>query len=98
MQESMSAASDREMVALCSGLKFYSTRAAADALQVRPVAGWGRRRDLTVATQTCRECCGGQGFMSENLIAGMRADQVRFVAQHAVRRVTQVRAGHSRDL
>ena len=25
--------------------------------------------------QACRECCGGQGYLSENLIAGMRADQ-----------------------
>eukprot|EP00698_Gefionella_okellyi_P004840 TRINITY_DN1447_c0_g1_i1.p1 TRINITY_DN1447_c0_g1~~TRINITY_DN1447_c0_g1_i1.p1 ORF type:complete len:536 (+),score=62.98 TRINITY_DN1447_c0_g1_i1:401-2008(+) len=48
---------DREMIALCSGLKFYATNAAAHALQ------------------TCRECCGGQGFMMENLIVGMRQDQ-----------------------
>ena len=53
MQQGGTAQVEREMIAMCSGLKFYSTHAAAHTLQ------------------QCRECCGGQGFMAENLIGGM---------------------------
>eukprot|EP01137_Pigoraptor_chileana_P034181 Opistho-2@26325 len=52
---------NREVQALCAGLKAYAT--------------W-----RNVATlQTCRECCGGQGFMSVNRLSQIKCDSDVFV-------------------
>lgn len=47
---------NREVQALCAGLKAYATWKCVQVMQ------------------TCRECCGGQGYMVENRLAVMRAD------------------------
>eukprot|EP01136_Pigoraptor_vietnamica_P025650 Opistho-1_new@79819 len=52
---------NREVQALCAGLKAY--------------ASW-----RTISTlQTCRECCGGQGFMTINRLAQIKCDSDIFV-------------------
>ncbi|KJE90211.1 acyl-coenzyme A oxidase-like protein [Capsaspora owczarzaki ATCC 30864] len=48
--------SNREVQALCAGLKAYSSWKCIESLQ------------------TARECCGGQGYLAENRLVGMRAD------------------------
>eukprot|EP00128_Syssomonas_multiformis_P005852 Colp12_sorted_trinity150504_noHs@33392 len=52
---------NREVQALCAGLKVY--------------ASWNTLHGL----QTCRECTGGQGYLSENRLVGLRADADIFV-------------------